>query len=42
MNVDNFTDKTKQSIAAAIQLAKDYSNVQGEWFPSSLDNGIQP
>ncbi|KAF8560352.1 hypothetical protein OG21DRAFT_1473797 [Imleria badia] len=28
MNIDNFTDKTKQSIAAAIQLAKDYSNVQ--------------
>ncbi|KAF8140265.1 P-loop containing nucleoside triphosphate hydrolase protein [Boletus edulis] len=28
MNVDNFTDKTKQSITAAIQLAKDYSNAQ--------------
>ncbi|KIJ68458.1 hypothetical protein HYDPIDRAFT_185502 [Hydnomerulius pinastri MD-312] len=28
MNLDNFTDKTQQSIAAAIQLAKDYSNAQ--------------
>jgi hypothetical protein len=41
MNIDNFTDKTKQSIAAAIQLAKDYSNVQGDWFPSLFDHGIQ-
>lgn len=31
MNLDNLTDKTRQSIAAAIQLAKDYSNVQGTW-----------
>ncbi|KAH7883580.1 P-loop containing nucleoside triphosphate hydrolase protein [Phlebopus sp. FC_14] len=28
MNLDTFTDKTQQSIAAAIQLAKDYSNAQ--------------
>lgn len=28
MNFD-FTDKTQESIAAAIQLAKDYSHAQG-------------
>jgi ATP-dependent Clp protease ATP-binding subunit ClpA len=28
MNIDNLTDKTKQSLAAAIQLANDYSNAQ--------------
>ncbi|KIM66202.1 hypothetical protein SCLCIDRAFT_1211432 [Scleroderma citrinum Foug A] len=28
MNLDSFTDKTQQTIAAAIQLAKDYSNAQ--------------
>ncbi|KAG9314355.1 P-loop containing nucleoside triphosphate hydrolase protein [Chiua virens] len=28
MNFDNLTDKTRQSLAAAIQLAKDYANVQ--------------
>ena len=25
----NFTDKTQESLAAAIQLAKDYANAQG-------------
>lgn len=25
-----FTDKTQQSLAEAIQLAKDYANAQGE------------
>lgn len=25
----DFTDKTQESIAAAIQLAKDYANAQG-------------
>ena len=25
----DFTDKTQESLAAAIQLAKDYSNAQG-------------
>jgi hypothetical protein len=36
MNIDNLTDKTRQSLTAAIQLAKDYSNVQGDWFSSLL------
>ncbi len=25
----NFTDKTQETLAAAIQLAKDYANAQG-------------
>ncbi len=27
----NFTDKTQESLAAAIQLAKDYANAQGKY-----------
>jgi len=34
MNVDNLTDKTRQSITAAIQLARDYANAQGESLAS--------
>jgi ATP-dependent Clp protease ATP-binding subunit ClpB len=26
-----FTDKTQQSLAEAVQLAKDYANAQGEY-----------
>lgn len=32
MSVDNFdfTDKTRRTITAAVQLAKDYANAQGK------------
>ena len=28
----NFTDKTQESLSAAIQLAKDYANAQGKYL----------
>ncbi|KAH9898381.1 P-loop containing nucleoside triphosphate hydrolase protein [Cubamyces lactineus] len=31
----NFTDRTQESLAAAIQLAKDYANAQGEGAPTT-------
>ena len=39
-NMD-FTDKAQATLAAAIQLAKDYANAQGEYNPYLIHSFVE-